>query len=150
VNADARLLYQEVILDHSRRPRNRRAIHAARRVESRNPACGDSLTLYLRIEDEVIREVSFEGAGCAISTASASLLTVHLEGKTLEQAAALAARIRTALSNPGAPEIDGADLAALASVRAFPARVECAGLAWTTLAAAADGYRSNDQHGDAS
>jgi nitrogen fixation NifU-like protein len=126
-------LYQSLILEHSRHPRNRRAIDAARRVESRNPACGDSLTIYLQIEDDVIRDASFEGTGCAISTASASLMTEHLKGKTVVEAAALADRIHTVLTGTDAAAIETGDLSALAGVRHFPARVECAELAWRTV-----------------
>lgn len=136
---DLRDLYQEVILDHNRRPRNfGRLSGANRRAEGFNPLCGDKLTLYLRLVDGVIEDVRFEGSGCAISTASASLMTEALRGKTEAQAQALFEGFH-ALLTVG----DGADTAAplgklevLSGVREFPVRVKCATLAWHTLQAA--------------
>ena len=121
--SDLRELYQDVILDHYRRPRNNRPLaDANRRAEGFNPLCGDRLKLYVRVKDGVIEEVSFEGSGCAISTASASLLTESIKGKTEREAEALVAGL--------------GKLEALAGVREFPARVKCATLAWHTLRAA--------------
>ena len=138
--SDLRDLYQEVIIDHSRRPRNAgRLVQANHRAEGFNPLCGDRLTLYLRVAGGVIEAVSFEGAGCAISTASASLMTEALKGKSPEQAEALIAGFHALVTGQGdqdqAPEPLG-KLEVLAGVREFPARVKCATLAWHTLRAA--------------
>ncbi len=138
--SDLRDLYQEVIIDHSRRPRNAgRLVHANHRAEGFNPLCGDRLTLYLRVAGGVIEAASFEGAGCAISTASASLMTEALKGKTPEQAETLIAGFHALVTGQGdqdqAPEPLG-KLEVLAGVREFPARVKCATLAWHTLRAA--------------
>jgi nitrogen fixation protein NifU and related proteins len=133
---DLKTLYQEVIVDHNRHPRNYHKLEGANRVaEGFNPLCGDQLTLYLRLEDDVIRDISFEGAGCAISTASASLMTEHLKGKTEVQAQALFDRFRTLVTDDG-PAADSADLGKLSvleGVKEFPARVKCATLCWHTL-----------------
>ena len=130
-------LYQEVILDHNRRPRNFRAIDGAHHVEGFNPLCGDRLTVYVRIDNGVIADVSFLGSGCAISKASASLMTEAVKGKTTAEAAALAARFHQMITAPpdGPPDHLG-KLTALAGVRQFPMRVKCASLAWHTLRAA--------------
>jgi nitrogen fixation NifU-like protein len=135
-------LYQEVILDHNKRPRNFRVLEGAnRRAEGFNPLCGDRLTLFLHVEGGVIRDVAFQGSGCAISKASASLMTDALKGKTVDQAEALFDRFhRMVTAAPDALiERDVADLgklAVLAGVREFPLRVKCASLAWHTLKAA--------------
>ena len=138
--SDLRDLYQEVIIDHNRRPRNAgRLAQANHRAEGFNPLCGDRLTLYLRVAGGVIEAASFEGAGCAISTASASLMTEALKGKTPEQAEALIAGFHALVTGQGgqgeAPAPLG-KLEVLAGVREFPARVKCATLAWHTLRAA--------------
>ena len=137
--SDLRDLYQEVIVDHSRRPRNFGPLPGHNhRAEGFNPLCGDQLILYLRVEAGVIAEARFEGAGCAISTASASLMTEALKGKTLAQAEALFAGFHELLTGPA--EKAGAaalgKLQVLAGVREFPARIKCATLAWHTLQAA--------------
>ena len=132
-------LYQEVILDHNRRPRNFRALPEGRRAEGYNPLCGDRLTVYLRVDGNVIKDVSFEGSGCAISKASASLMTESIKGKTLDEARALFDRFQRMITASG--EVASADLgklAVLAGVRQFPVRVKCATLAWHTLRAAAE------------
>ena len=131
-------LYQEVILDHNRRPRNFRVIDpATRRQEGYNPLCGDRLTLYVTLQDGVIRDVAFQGSGCAISKASASLMTEALKGKTVEQARALFDRFHAMITSaPGTPVDDLGKLQVLAGVREFPTRVKCASLAWHTLKAA--------------
>ncbi len=140
--ADLRELYQEVILDHNRRPRNFRVMAAANRTaEGFNPLCGDRLTVYLQLDGDVVRDVSFQGSGCAISKASASLMTDAVKGKTTEQARALfEAFHRMVTSSIGSePDVDAmGKLAVLAGVREFPARVKCASLAWHTLNAAID------------
>lgn len=131
-------LYQEVILDHNRRPRNFRVIEPASVTqEGYNPLCGDRLTLYLSLDGDVIRDVSFQGSGCAISKASASLMTEILKGKTVDDARALFDRFHEMItSEPGSPMDDLGKLAVLSGVREFPTRVKCASLAWHTMKAA--------------
>jgi nitrogen fixation protein NifU and related proteins len=131
-------LYQEVILDHNRRPRNFHPIdHADRTQEGFNPLCGDRLTLYVKLDGDRIADVAFQGSGCAISKASASLMTEALKGKTVDEARALFDRFHEMITS--APETAPADmgkLSVLAGVREFPTRVKCASLAWHTLKAA--------------
>ena len=136
--SDLRELYQEVILDHYRRPRNfHRLEGASRTAEGYNPLCGDRLTLYLKLRDGVIEEASFQGEGCAISTASASLLTESVKGKTEAEAEALFRAFREfATGESTRPATELGKLEVLAGVREFPARVKCATLAWHTLHAA--------------
>jgi nitrogen fixation protein NifU and related proteins len=131
-------LYQEVILDHNRRPHNFRVIDpASARQEGYNPLCGDRLTLYLTVQDGVITDAAFQGSGCAISKASASLMTDAIKGKTVEQARALFDQFHQMItSDPGSALPEVGKLAVLAGVRDFPTRVKCAGLAWHTLKAA--------------
>ena len=131
-------LYQEVILDHNRRPRNFHALTgASHRAEGFNPLCGDRLTLYLCVNEGVITEAAFEGAGCAISKASASMMTETLKGKTLAEADALFQRFhRMVTTPPDQPVEDMGKLSSLAGVREFPIRVKCASLAWHTFKAA--------------
>lgn len=134
---DLRELYQEMVLDHGRRPRNvGRLEHANHRAEGFNPLCGDRLTLYLEVVDGVISAASFEGAGCAISTASASLMTEALKGKTAEQAQALIDSFQSLVTGRGETLVPLGKLAVLGGVREFPSRVKCATLAWHTLHAA--------------
>jgi nitrogen fixation NifU-like protein len=138
--ADLRDLYQEVVIDHGRRPRNHGPLaSASHRAEGFNPLCGDRLTLYLRVVDGVIEAASFDGAGCAISTASASLMTEALKGKTVEQAEALIAGFHSLVTGEDAAAARLGKLEVLAGVREFPARVKCATLAWHTLRAALRG-----------
>lgn len=136
---DVRLddLYQEVILDHNRRPRNFRIIEGGRQAEGFNPLCGDRLTVYLRVADGVITDVSFQGSGCAISKASASMMTEIIKGKTIAEAEALFGRFQRMITAPpdGQSEPLG-KLTALSGVRQFPIRVKCASLPWHTLKAA--------------
>jgi nitrogen fixation protein NifU and related proteins len=131
-------LYQEVILDHNRRPRNFHALaDASHRAEGYNPLCGDRLTLYLKVAGDRIEDVSFEGAGCAISKASASMMTDVLKGRTLAEADALFERFRRMVTTPPDQSVeDMGKLSSLAGVREFPVRVKCASLAWHTLKAA--------------
>jgi nitrogen fixation NifU-like protein len=131
-------LYQEVILDHNRRPRNFRTIdEATRKQEGYNPLCGDRLTLYVKLEGDVIEDVAFQGIGCAISKASASLMTDALKGKTVDEARAIFDRFHDmVMSSPDAPAPDLGKLSVFAGVREFPTRVKCASLAWHTLKAA--------------
>lgn len=136
-------LYQEVILDHSRRPRNQGTLEdASVSAEGANPLCGDELTLYVDLDGDVVREARFEGHGCAISTASASLMTEAVRGKTTGQARELFERFHhTLLAGPDS-EVDVSQLgklAALTGVRDYPMRVKCASLAWHTLNAALEG-----------
>ncbi len=132
-------LYREVILDHSRSPRNRGEMaEANRQADGFNPLCGDRLRLFLRVDaDDAVREASFVGDGCAISTASASLLTEALRGRSQEEALDLIRRFRAMVSGetePGDPALG--KLAVFAGVRDYPTRVKCATLAWHTLKAA--------------
>jgi nitrogen fixation protein NifU and related proteins len=131
-------LYQEVILDHNRRPRNFHALaDASHMAEGYNPLCGDRLTLYLKLSDGVVSDVAFEGAGCAISKASASLMTDAVKGKSIVEAQALFDRFhRMVTTPPEQPVEDMGKLSAFAGVREFPVRVKCASLAWHTLKAA--------------
>lgn len=135
--ADLRDLYQEVVFDHNRRPRNfGKLAEANRRAEGFNPLCGDRLTLQLKLVDGVIEDVRFEGSGCAISTASASLMTEALKGKTVAQAGLLFEGFRALLTGAGNDHVPLGKLEVLAGVREFPVRVKCATLAWHTLRAA--------------
>ena len=131
-------LYQEVILDHYRKPRNFRSLaDANRKAEGFNPLCGDRLTLYVKLKDGVIADATFEGSGCAISTASASLLTESIKGKTEHEAEMLFQSFRDVVTGSGeTPNTDLGKLDVLAGVREFPVRVKCATLAWHTLRAA--------------
>jgi nitrogen fixation NifU-like protein len=141
---ELRELYQEVILDHSKRPRNRRAMgDASHHAVGHNPLCGDRATVYLRVEGDVVADVSFEGSGCSISTASASMMTDALRGKTLAEARTLFERFHELVTaDPSrraevAPELG--KLAVFEGVHEFPVRVKCASLAWHTMKAALDG-----------
>lgn len=140
--SELRDLYQEVILDHSRRPRNYHKLEGANRcADGHNPLCGDHVTVYLRLEDGVIQEVSFEGNGCAISKASASMMTTALKGKTVAEAEALFQQFHH-LVTEGLGDRDPAELGKLAvfsGVCEFPVRVKCASLPWHTLRAAMQG-----------
>jgi nitrogen fixation NifU-like protein len=133
--SDLRELYQEVIVDHAKRPRNfHRLTTANRHAEGHNPLCGDKLTIDLMVEDGVVKDVGFVGAGCAVSTASASIMTDLIKGKTLAEAEALFVRFHDLVT--GAVKLDDdalaslGKLAAFAGVCEFPARVKCASLAW--------------------
>ncbi len=137
---DLRELYQEVVIDHGRRPRNFGVpAHYNHRAEGFNPLCGDRLTLYLDVEDGVVVGAGFEGAGCAISMASASLLTEAVKGRTEAEARALFAAFHGRLTQQSTPA-PGAlgKLEVLAGVREFPTRIKCAILSWHTLQAALD------------
>jgi nitrogen fixation NifU-like protein len=137
-------LYEEVILDHNRSPRNWGELPAAtNRVEGRNPLCGDELTLWLRLHQDRIEDISFVGRGCAISRASASMMTQAVKGKTRGEAEELADRFQAMLTAGLAPEEIGAlgSLAAFSGVRRFPMRVKCATLPWHALRSA---FRSQD------
>jgi nitrogen fixation NifU-like protein len=133
-------LYQELILDHNKRPRNRRKLEAAsHQAEGYNPLCGDHVTVFLHIEDDVVKEATFEGSGCAISTASASLMTESLAGKTVDEAKTLFQKFHGLITGQPVEECDGPGLGKLAvfsGVCQYPARVKCATLAWHTVNAA--------------
>ena len=131
-------LYQEVILDHNRRPRNFHALaDASHSAEGYNPLCGDRLTLFLKVADGRIEDVSFQGAGCAISKASASMMTDVLKGRTIAEANALFERFHRMVTTPPDQGVeDMGKLSSLAGVREFPVRVKCASLAWHTFKAA--------------
>jgi nitrogen fixation NifU-like protein len=139
--ADLDDLYQEVILDHNRSPRNFRAMaDASHQAEGYNPLCGDQVTVYLRLRDGLIEDISFQGSGCAISKASASMMTAELKGKPQSKAAEMFATVHRMLTGNG--EADSTNLGklkVLSGVCKFPARVKCATLAWHTMHTALKG-----------
>jgi nitrogen fixation NifU-like protein len=133
-------LYQEVILDHNRRPRNWGPMADATRVaHGHNPLCGDRLTLYVKIDGDTLEAISFEGSGCAISKASASLMTDAVKGQKIDDALGLFDRVHEMLTTPSTQPVDDTrvgKMAVMSGVREFPARVKCASLAWHTLKSA--------------
>ena len=140
---ESRDLYQDIILDHGRKPRNFHALqHPSHFAQGHNPLCGDRMTVYLSIEGDRIKDVSFEGCGCAISTASASLMTEVLKGKTVAEAEELFKAFHAEVTGgegttvPEALQDDLERLAPLEGVKAYPARVKCATLAWRAFEAA--------------
>jgi nitrogen fixation NifU-like protein len=137
---DLQDLYRDVILDHNKRPRNFGSLGTeSAHAEGHNPLCGDRLTVSLRMDGERIEDIRFEGKGCAISTASASLMTEAVKGKDRAAVRALFERVHALLTEPqAAAAADLGKLAALSGVREFPARVKCASLCWHTLNAALD------------
>jgi nitrogen fixation NifU-like protein len=141
--SDLRELYQETILGHYKKPRNFRALeNATRHVEGYNPLCGDKVTVYVKLAGDVIDDVAFQGSGCAISTASASMMTETLKGKTLAQAEAIFRGFHELVTGKDVTASDEEQLgklAVFAGVREFPVRVKCATLAWHTLHAALEG-----------
>ena len=143
MNAELEDLYQEIILDHNRHPVNFRPMDdATRRIEADNPLCGDRLQLFLKIEGDRIADISFQGSGCAISVASASMLTELLKGTTVTEAAHWFEIVHDMLTQeyPGAAgDAELGNLAALAGVRRYPMRVKCATLSWHALKAALTG-----------
>jgi nitrogen fixation NifU-like protein len=136
-------LYQELIVDHSRRPRNFRKIAGAdHQAEGYNPLCGDKVTIYLKLKDDVVQEIGFQGSGCAISTASASLMTERAKGKTPAEAEALFDVFHKLVTEGPTEELDTSQLGKLAvfsGVCEYPTRVKCAILAWHALRAALQG-----------
>ncbi|MFQ5816520.1 MAG: Fe-S cluster assembly sulfur transfer protein SufU [Terriglobia bacterium] len=140
---DVRELYQELIIDHSKKPRNFYALtDSDRSAQGYNPLCGDKVTVYLKLEGDRVQEASFQGSGCAISTASASLMTETLKGKTRAEVEALFQRFHTLVTkdNPETPAVSElGKLAVFSGVRDYPVRVKCATLAWHTLRAALQG-----------
>jgi nitrogen fixation NifU-like protein len=136
-------LYQELILDHTKRPRNFGVLaDANREAEGDNPLCGDHVTVFVELDGDSIRDIHFEGSGCAISTASASLMTEAVKGKSVEHARALFEKLHKLVTGASGPNGEGPELgklAALAGVREYPVRVKCATLPWHTLSAALRG-----------
>jgi nitrogen fixation NifU-like protein len=140
--ANLEALYQEVILDHNRKPRNFREMeNADRRIEGRNPLCGDEITLWLKLDDDRVTDVSFKGTGCAISKSSASLMTSSVKGKTVAETRELFTRFHEMITGklPESQRSSMGSLAALGGVSKFPIRVKCASLAWHALRSALEG-----------
>jgi nitrogen fixation NifU-like protein len=140
--SDLRELYQQVILDHNKNPRNFREMpDATNRVDGYNPLCGDHYTIFLKLEDGTIQEVSFTGSGCAISKASASVMSSTLKGKSKEEAEKLFDTFHSLVTGDasGLSAAELGRLAAFSGVSEFPARVKCATLAWHTLRSALEG-----------
>ncbi len=140
MTSDLTDLYQEVILDHNRSPQNFRKLESANRVaEGLNPLCGDQIIIYLNLDGDVIRDIGFQGQGCAIAKASASMMTASVKGKTVAEARSLFAGVHRMLTADGNGEGTGpplGKLAVLEGVRRFPVRVKCASLSWHALRAA--------------
>jgi nitrogen fixation NifU-like protein len=143
---DLTALYQSIILDHNRRPRNFRELaDADRRTEGRNPLCGDELTVWVKMSDDRIDDVTFMGSGCAISKASASMMTTAVKGKTRSEATALFERFHDLVTGSVSARVEDpalGQLAAFSGVSRFPMRVKCASLAWHALKAALGGDAS--------
>ena len=138
--SELRDLYQEVILEHSRHPRNFRALDSANhKAEGYNPLCGDRFTVYVDVKDGAISDIAFQGAGCAISKASASMMTQTLKGKSESEAESLFTRFHDLVTGHGASTDELGKLAVFSGVSEFPLRVKCATLAWHTLHAALSG-----------
>ena len=143
--SDLRELYQDVILEHSKAPRNYRELQGANhKAEGYNPLCGDHFTIYLTLDGDKIQDVSFQGSGCAISKASASMMTQSVKGKTKEEADKIFEQFHKLVTGEpnGQPEALG-KLAVFAGVSEFPVRVKCATLAWHTLQAALEGKQNS-------
>lgn len=137
---DLRDLYQEVILDHNKRPRNFRALDpCSHHANGYNPLCGDRVSVYLEVQGGVVRDISFQGSGCAISTASASLMTEALRGLSVEAVDSLFDRFHAVVTGDAPAPADIGKLAVLAGVRDYPSRVKCATLAWHAVQAALEG-----------
>jgi len=136
-----RALYEQVILDHNKNPRNFREMpDATRKIEGFNPLCGDHFTIYVKLDGDIIEEVSFKGAGCAISKSSASVMTTLCKGKRLEEARAMFTRFHNLVTAPMEKPIEDEEslgkLSVFSGVREFPVRIKCATLAWHALLAA--------------
>jgi nitrogen fixation protein NifU and related proteins len=140
MNNELKELYQEVILDHNKSPRNYKKLESANHfAEGYNPLCGDKVNIYLDIEENKIEDISFQGSGCAISKASASLMTSSLKGKSIEEAKKLFEKFRELITGKNNDELDIEELgklAVFAGVKEFPSRVKCASLAWHTMLSA--------------
>ncbi|MFQ5822021.1 MAG: Fe-S cluster assembly sulfur transfer protein SufU [bacterium] len=137
---DLRELYQQVILDHNKNPKNFRALNAPSHTsEGYNPLCGDRINIYLSVEDDIIKDISFQGSGCAISKASASVMTTELKGKTIAEAKQLFEKFQKLITgklDEDSHLMEFDKLAVFTGVRQFPVRVKCAALAWHTMLAA--------------
>jgi len=140
INSELRELYQQVILDHNKSPRNFRKIENANKfAEGYNPLCGDRINIYLIVEDDSVKDISFQGSGCAISKASASLMSSIVKGKTLKEAEELFNKFHNLITGKLDDDFDLDELgklAVFAGVREFPVRVKCASLAWHTMISA--------------
>jgi len=141
MSADLRDLYQEIILEHSRKPKNAGTLDDADgEAKGNNPLCGDRISVYVKLEGDRIADAKFDARGCAISVASASMMTDLLKGKTVDEAKAESERFTGLLTGKDAPDLaEDDELAALMVVREFPTRIKCATLPWHTFAAALDG-----------
>ena len=141
MTTELRELYQQVILDHNKKPRNFHVLEGANRTaEGYNPLCGDQITLYLHVADGMVKDAAFQGKGCAISKAAASMMTAAVIGKPLDEVESLFQRLHAMLTDETGASGDGlGKLAVFAGVREFPSRVKCATLAWHTLRAALSG-----------
>ncbi|NQZ53110.1 MAG: SUF system NifU family Fe-S cluster assembly protein [Piscirickettsiaceae bacterium] len=138
-SADLRDLYQQVIMDHNKKPRNFREMDDANHLaHGNNPLCGDTLVVFVKLDDDVIEDVSFQGSGCAISVASASLMTEALKGKTLAEAETLYDQVHKQMTGEEVDSTTLGKLEVLSGVKEFPARVKCATLSWHTMHAAMD------------
>ncbi len=137
MDSDLRELYQQVILDHNKSPRNFKVIeHASHFAEGYNPLCGDRIEIYLQVEGDIIKDISFQGSGCAISKASASLMSTMMKGKKIEDAKNLFHKFQDLITGKLDDDLSNDDigkLAVFAGVKEFPSRVKCAGLAWHTV-----------------
>ncbi len=134
---DLRELYQEVIIDHNRNPRNHHTLEAcSHHAAGFNPLCGDEVTLYLQVDNDIITDISFKGKGCAISMASASIMTETLKGKSIKDAHALFHDFHSMLTEEALPSEGLGKLSVLAGVKEYPTRIKCATLIWHTLVAA--------------
>ena len=148
---DLREIYQEMILDHYRKPRNFSELEdATQKAHGHNPLCGDRISIYLVVEDGIVREASFQGAGCAISTASASLMTEAIQNKTIEDVQNLFSNFHDKMTSDDAAAelIELGKLEALSGVRQLPIRIKCATLAWHTLKAALEADSSTRNNSD--
>ena len=135
-------LYQEILLEHNNKPRNFRKVDdASSTAEGYNPLCGDQITLYLKVVDDVVEDVGFQGVGCAISRASASMMTQSIKGKSLDEANVIFHAFHDMITHPDAePDFDTlGDLETLAGVNQYPTRIKCAILAWHTMRSAIEG-----------
>ena len=141
-------LYQEIIMEHNRKPRNFRALEDAHSADGFNPFCGDQITLYLKIDDDVVTDVGFQGSGCAISRASASMMTESIKGKSQTDIGAIFDDFHHMITGDPDTEFDSellGDLELLAGVSEFPTRIKCATLSWHTLQAALKGQEGTVQ-----
>ena len=136
MTSDLQTLYQDTILEHNRQPRNFRALDTGRKAEGHNPLCGDRLTVFVSMRDGVIEDAAFQGFGCAIAKASASLMTERVKGGTPAEVEKLFDRVQQLIASPDADAGDLGELSALAGVRQFPVRARCALLPWHALRAA--------------